>query len=113
VNTSSGAGAKGFAGQGAYCAAKFGVVGLTKAAALDCAKANICVNAVCPWIIETPMMDQFSGGTPEGRARVIAREPVGRMGKPEEIGAVVVWLCSDAAAFVIGHAMVVDGGQTV
>jgi NAD(P)-dependent dehydrogenase (short-subunit alcohol dehydrogenase family) len=112
VNTSSGAGVKGFAGQAAYCAAKYGVIGLTKAAALDYAKANIRVNAVCPGIIETPMMDRFSGGTPGGRARVIAQEPVGRMGKPEEIGAAVVWLCSDAAAFVVGHAIVIDGGQT-
>jgi NAD(P)-dependent dehydrogenase (short-subunit alcohol dehydrogenase family) len=113
VNTSSGAGVKGFAGQAAYCAAKFGVVGLTKAAALDYAKSNIRINAVCPGIVETPMMDRFSGGTPEGRARVIAQEPVGRMGRPEEIAAAVLWLCSDAAAFVVGHAMVVDGGQTV
>jgi NAD(P)-dependent dehydrogenase (short-subunit alcohol dehydrogenase family) len=113
VNTSSGAGVKGFAGQAAYCAAKFGVVGLTKAAALDYAPSNIRINAVCPGIVETPMMDRFSGGTPEGRARVIAQEPVGRMGRPEEIAAAVLWLCSDAAAFVVGHAMVVDGGQTV
>jgi NAD(P)-dependent dehydrogenase (short-subunit alcohol dehydrogenase family) len=113
VNTSSGAGVKGIAGQAAYCAAKFGVVGLTKAAALDYAKSNIRVNAVCPGIIETPMMNRFSGGTPEGRARVIAQEPVGRMGTPDEIGAAVIWLCSDAAAFVVGHAMVIDGGQTV
>ena len=113
VNTSSGAGVKGIAGQAAYCAAKFGVVGLTKAAALDYAKSDIRINAICPGIIETPMMDRFSGGTPEGRARVIAQEPVGRMGKPEEIAAAVVWLCSPAAAFVVGHTMVIDGGQTV
>jgi NAD(P)-dependent dehydrogenase (short-subunit alcohol dehydrogenase family) len=113
VNTSSGAGVKGIAGQAAYCAAKYGIVGLTKAAALDYAKSNIRINAVCPGIIETPMMGRFSGGTPQGRAKVIAQEPIGRMGKPEEIAAAVVWLCSDPAAFVVGHAMVIDGGQTV
>ncbi len=59
------------------------------------------------------MMDRFTSGTPEGRQQVIAQEPVGRMGKPEEIANAVLWLCSDAASFVVGHAMVVDGGQTV
>src|SRR5918999_330717 len=113
VNTSSGAGVKGFAGQAAYCAAKYGIVGLTKAAALDYASQNIRVNAVCPGIIETPMMDRFSGGTPEGRERVISQEPIGRMGTPEEIATAVLWLCSDAASFAVGHAMVIDGGQTV
>jgi NAD(P)-dependent dehydrogenase (short-subunit alcohol dehydrogenase family) len=112
VNTASGAGVKGFAGQAAYAAAKHGVVGLTKSAALDYASQNIRINAVCPGIIATPMMDRFTGGTHEGEQRVITQEPIGRMGKPEEIAATVVWLCSDAAAFVVGHAMVVDGGQT-
>ena len=113
VNTSSGAGIIGIKGSPAYTAAKHGVIGLTKAAALDYAAQNVRVNAVCPGYIDTPMMGRFTGGTAEGRAKVIAEEPVGRMGKPEEIAAAVVWLCSDAAAFVIGHAMVIDGGQTV
>jgi len=113
VNTSSGAGVKGFKGQAAYAAAKHGVIGLTKSAALDYAQSNIRINAVCPGIIATPMMQRFTGGTPEGEQRVIAQEPVGRMGMPEEIAAAVVWLCSEPAAFIIGHAMVIDGGQTV
>jgi len=113
VNTSSGAGVKGIAGQAAYCAAKFGMIGLTKAAALDYAKSNIRVNAVCPGFVDTPMMQRFTGGTPQGRQLVANGEPVGRPAAPEEIAAAVVWLCSDAAGFVIGHAMVIDGGQTV
>jgi NAD(P)-dependent dehydrogenase (short-subunit alcohol dehydrogenase family) len=59
------------------------------------------------------MMDRFSGGTAEGRARVLAQEPIGRIGRPEEIASAVLWLCSEGAAFTIGHAMVIDGGQTV
>jgi NAD(P)-dependent dehydrogenase (short-subunit alcohol dehydrogenase family) len=113
VNTSSGAGVIGIKGSPAYTAAKHGVIGLTRAAALDYAAQNIRINAVCPGYIETPMMERFTGGTPEGRAQVISEEPIGRMGRPEEIANAVLWLCSEGAGFVVGHALVADGGQTV
>jgi len=113
VNTSSGAGVIGIKGSPAYTAAKHGVIGLTRATALDYAAQNIRVNVVCPGYIDTPMMARFTGGTAEGRARVISEEPIGRMGKPEEIANAVVWLCSDAAGFFIGSTVVIDGGQTI
>jgi NAD(P)-dependent dehydrogenase (short-subunit alcohol dehydrogenase family) len=113
VNTSSGAGVKGIQGQTAYAAAKHGIIGLTKSAALDYASQNIRINAVCPGFIETPMYDRFTGGTEEGRQEVIAQEPIGRAGKPEEIADAVIWLCSEASSFIVGHALIIDGGQTV
>lgn len=113
VNTSSGAGVKGFPGGAAYGASKFAIIGLTKCAALDYAAAGIRINAICPGIIDTEMMHRFTGGTDEGRQTVITQEPVGRMGTPEEIAAAVLWLCSDEAAFAVGHALVIDGGQTI
>jgi NAD(P)-dependent dehydrogenase (short-subunit alcohol dehydrogenase family) len=112
VNTSSGAGVKGFKGQAAYAAAKHGVIGLTRSAALDYAGNGIRINAICPGIIDTEMMGRFTEGTEDGRERVIAQEPVGRMGSPDEIASAVLWMCSDSAAFLVGHALVMDGGQT-
>jgi NAD(P)-dependent dehydrogenase (short-subunit alcohol dehydrogenase family) len=113
VNNSSGAGVVGVKGIPAYTASKHGLIGLTKTAALDYSQSNIRINAVCPGYIDTPMMERYTGGTSEGRAQIIALEPMGRVGKPEEIAATVVWLCSDGASFVTGHALVVDGGFVV
>lgn len=110
VNTASVAGLVGFPNIAPYTASKGGVVQLTKAAALDYAKQGIRINAVCPGVIRTPMVERFLGGSAEAEAQFTAMEPVGRMGTPEEIAEAVVWLCSDAASFVTGHAMAVDGG---
>jgi NAD(P)-dependent dehydrogenase (short-subunit alcohol dehydrogenase family) len=112
VNTASTAGLVGYRGGSAYVASKHGVVGLTKTAALEYAKAGVRVNAVCPGAIDTPMMGRITGHRTERAARMAASEPVGRMGQPQEIAEAVVWLCSDAASFVTGHAMAVDGGIT-
>jgi NAD(P)-dependent dehydrogenase (short-subunit alcohol dehydrogenase family) len=112
VNISSGAGITGFPDMGAYVAAKHGVVGLTKTAALDYAANNIRFNAVCAGITETPMISRHASRTAGGMKELIADEPIGRLGKPEEIAASVLWLCSDASSFVTGAAIPVDGGQT-
>ncbi|HEV8711622.1 MAG TPA: SDR family oxidoreductase [Candidatus Binatia bacterium] len=112
VNTASTAGLVGYRGGSAYVASKHGVVGLTKTAALEYAKAGVRVNAVCPGAIDTPMMGRLTGHRPQRAERMAAAEPVGRMGQPEEIAEAVVWLCSEAASFVTGHAMAVDGGIT-
>ncbi|HXG22788.1 MAG TPA: SDR family oxidoreductase [Methylomirabilota bacterium] len=111
VNTSSDAGLIGLRRGAAYVASKHGVIGLTKTAALEYAKTGIRVNAVCPGPIDTPML-RGSGGERVERFidKMVAAQPGGRLGKPEEIAEAVVWLCSDAASFVTGHALPVDGG---
>ena len=99
-------------GVAAYAASKHGVVGLTKAAALEYAKSNIRINAVCPGHIETPLI-QKTLDDPERKARLITRYPVGRLGQPEEIAEAIIWLSSNAASFMTGHAMAIDGGYVV
>jgi NAD(P)-dependent dehydrogenase (short-subunit alcohol dehydrogenase family) len=110
VNTSSMAGLVGSVGGPAYVAAKHGVVGLTKTAALEYGKHGIRVNAVCPGPIRTPMMQRIMHGSAEAEQRFIRSEPLKRFGEPEEIGESVAWLCSDHASYVTGVPMPVDGG---
>lgn len=112
VNCASVAGLNGFMGLPAYVATKHGVVGLTKTAALEYAKSGIRVNAVCPGVIRTEMIDRLTGLDKEVEKQFVGLEPLGRMGDPEEVAEAVVWLCSDAASFVTGMAMPVDGGFT-
>ena len=100
----------GFQGIPAYVASKHGVAGLTKTAALEYAKWGIRVNAVCPGVIRTPMVERAFGSNPEFAEAASSIEPVGRLGEPKEIAEAVVWLCSDAASFVTGLPMAVDGG---
>ena len=98
----------------AYTASKHGVVGLTKSAALAYAQFGIRVNAVCPGYVKSPLTDRkFRGYTEEQKAASIARQPIGRMGTVEEIAAAVIWLFSDAASFVTGHTLTVDGGYVI
>ena len=110
VNTSSGAGVRGVAGGAAYAASKHAIIGLTKSAALDYAKSNIRVKPVLPGNIETPMMDRFTGGDIQ---KAIDLEPVGRLGKPEEIADAVLWMSADLGAFVTGASISVDGGWSL
>ncbi|CCA90302.1 SDR family NAD(P)-dependent oxidoreductase [Novosphingobium sp. PP1Y] len=109
VNTSSINGLVGNPNQPGYVASKHGVVGLTRQAALKWAQQGIRVNAVCPGVIETPMTAPIAAD-PKLKAVIDSMTPMGRFGKPEEIAEAVVWLCSEAASFVTGHPMVIDGG---
>jgi NAD(P)-dependent dehydrogenase (short-subunit alcohol dehydrogenase family) len=110
VNIASVAGLVGAGAFSAYVASKHGVVGLTRSAAIEYAKSGIRVNAVCPGVIDTPMLDRLEAEMPTLRAALLAMKPMGRLGRPDEVAAAVVWLCSEAASFVTGHALAVDGG---
>ncbi|MFC1823401.1 glucose 1-dehydrogenase [Thermodesulfobacteriota bacterium] len=113
VNMSSTAGLLGFRKGAAYSACKHGVLGLTKSAALEYAKKGIRVNAVCPGVIDTPATEKAIGGDSRIESVYKALSPTGRMGTSEEVAKAVLWLCSDAASFVNGHALVVDGGYVI
>jgi NAD(P)-dependent dehydrogenase (short-subunit alcohol dehydrogenase family) len=113
VNTSSGAGLIGFPEMANYVAAKHGVLGLTKTAALECIGKNIRINAICPGTAHSRMVDEWIGGDPAAEKQVADLHPIGRIADPAEIAASVLWLCSDAASFVVGIALPVDGGYTI
>jgi len=112
VNCSSIAGKVGFPLASAYTASKHGVIGLTKTASLEFAVNNIRINAVCPGVVRTPMVEHFLKDHPLEMNQLKAKEPIGRFGTPEEIADSVLWLCSDHSSFVTGHELVVDGGWT-
>ena len=111
VNCASSAGLVGTVMLPAYIASKHGVVGLTRSAALDYARHDIRVNAVCPGMIDTPMWDRAISA--ELTEELLKTDVMGRLGQPEEIASAVLWLCSEQASFVNGHAMAIDGGFTV
>jgi NAD(P)-dependent dehydrogenase (short-subunit alcohol dehydrogenase family) len=112
VNCSSLGGLVGQTGRAAYHATKFGVIGLTKSVAMEYAPLGIRINAVCPGVIDTPMLADLKERSPEAMAEVLRDQPIGRLGLPQEIAAAVLWLCSSAASFVVGAAIEVDGGFT-
>jgi NAD(P)-dependent dehydrogenase (short-subunit alcohol dehydrogenase family) len=113
VNTSSGAGLIGFPTMANYVAAKHGVIGLTKTAALENATTGLRINAVCPGTARSKMVDEWIDGDPAKEAEVVAMHPIGRIAESEEIAAAVLWLCSDSASFMIGHSLVIDGGYSI
>jgi NAD(P)-dependent dehydrogenase (short-subunit alcohol dehydrogenase family) len=113
VNNSSVDGQRGFPWDAVYSAAKHGVIGLTKSAAMQYADKRIRINAVCPGWIQTPPVRQILERNPDAEKGILLHQPIGRFGKPEEVAQAVVWLCSDKASLVIGVAMPVDGGYLV
>jgi NAD(P)-dependent dehydrogenase (short-subunit alcohol dehydrogenase family) len=113
INTSSGAGLIGFPGMANYVAAKHGVIGLTKTAALEYIVQGIRINAICPGTARSRMVDEWMQGSAEAEAQVAALHPIGRIADADEIAEAVLWLASPASSFVVGIAMPVDGGYTI
>jgi NAD(P)-dependent dehydrogenase (short-subunit alcohol dehydrogenase family) len=113
VNNSSVDGLRGFPWNPAYSAAKHGVIGLTKSAAMQYATRGVRINAICPGWILTPPVEDLLSREPEAKQGMLMHQPIGRFGKAEEVAAAVVWLCSDDASFMVGAALPVDGGYTV
>ena len=113
VNSSSVAGLVGIPKQPIYVASKHGVSGMTKSTAVEYAHKGIRINAVCPGLIDTPLMERIYASNSGLREEADSWQPIGRPGKPEEIAEAVIWLCSDKASFVVGHMMTVDGGLVV
>jgi len=110
VNCSSLGGLVGQAGRATYHATKHGVIGLTKSAAMDYAPLGIRINAVCPGVIATPMSTDMIENQPDSMKEIMRDQPIGRPGRPEEVAAAALWLCSSAASLVLGVALPVDGG---
>ena len=110
VNASSIAGLVGVAGQPIYVASKHGVTGLTKAVGVEYAQQGVRINAVCPGLIRTDLMERIFKANPELRGEANDWQPMGRVGEPEEVAEAVVWLSSDKASFVVGHTLTIDGG---
>ncbi|MBX9840876.1 MAG: SDR family oxidoreductase [Xanthobacteraceae bacterium] len=113
VNCSSIGGLIGIPGRATYHASKHGVIGLTKSAALEYASRGIRINAICPGTIDTPMVAAMLAKEPEAMKDILKDQPIGRLGRAEEIASAVLWLCSPGASFVIGHSLAVDGGYTI